>query len=55
VSEEPERELDDMEERARRLEAETEKAREDWERRKQDPSVPGATPDDGDDEDEDEG
>jgi hypothetical protein len=44
MSEEPERELEDMEERAERLEGDIEDAREDWERKKQDPGVPGAVP-----------
>jgi predicted nucleic acid-binding Zn-ribbon protein len=43
---EPESELDDMQERSERLEDEIESAREDWERRKRDPSVPGAKPED---------
>jgi hypothetical protein len=42
VSENPERELDDMQERSDRLEEEIEGVREDWERKKSDPSVPGA-------------
>jgi hypothetical protein len=43
--EKPERDLEDMEERAQRLEGEIDDAREDWERKKQDPSVPGAAGD----------
>ena len=39
---EPERELEDMEERSERLEDDIDSARENWERKKQDPSVPGA-------------
>jgi hypothetical protein len=39
---EPEREVEDMEERSERLEDDIDSAREDWERKKQDPSVPGA-------------
>jgi predicted nucleic acid-binding Zn-ribbon protein len=42
---EPERELEDMDERAERLEDEIDAAREDWERKKQDPAVPGAAGD----------
>jgi hypothetical protein len=44
MSEEPERELEDMEERAERLEDDIDTAREDWESKKQDPGVPGAQP-----------
>jgi hypothetical protein len=44
---EAERELEDLEERSERLEDETDAAREDWERKKQDPSVPGAVPEAG--------
>ena len=40
-----ERELDEMEERSERLEDEVSDAREDWERKKADPSVPGAAGD----------
>jgi predicted nucleic acid-binding Zn-ribbon protein len=46
-----EREVDDMEERAERLEDDIGEAREDWERKKRDPSVPGAPTDGEDDED----
>jgi hypothetical protein len=45
MSEQPEREIDDMEERSDRLEDEIDDAREDWERKKSDPSVPGAAGD----------
>jgi hypothetical protein len=45
VTEKPERELRDMEERAERLEDDIENVREDWERKKADPSVPGAAGD----------
>ncbi len=48
-----ERELDQMQERSDRLEEEIGDARKDWERKKADPAVPGAVPDDdadGDDE-----
>jgi predicted nucleic acid-binding Zn-ribbon protein len=40
-----ERELEDMEERSDRLEDEIDDVREDWERKKRDPSVPGAAGD----------
>ena len=46
------RELDEMEERSDELGAEIDDAREDWERKKADPSVPGAPGDDDDSEDE---
>ena len=51
-----ERELDDLQERSERLGDEIEGAGEDWERRKKDESVPGATgePRDGGDEEDDE-
>jgi septal ring factor EnvC (AmiA/AmiB activator) len=39
-----ERELDDMEDRADTLEEETEAAKADWERKREDDSVPGAPP-----------
>ena len=48
---EAEYELADMEERAERLEDDIDDAREDWERKKQDPSVPGAPTDGDGDED----
>jgi predicted nucleic acid-binding Zn-ribbon protein len=44
-NEEIDRELHDMEERTKHLEDEIEDEREDWERKKRDPSVPGATGD----------
>ena len=44
-ADELEQEADDMEERAERLEDATGSAREDWERKKADPSVPGAAGD----------
>jgi hypothetical protein len=43
MSEQPERELEEMEERSDRLEDEIDDAREDWRRKKSDSSVPGAT------------
>jgi hypothetical protein len=42
MTENPERELEEMEERAERLEDEIGGVREDWERKKADPGVPGA-------------
>ena len=46
---EPEREVEDMEERSERLEDQIDDTREDWERKKRDSSVPGApAEDDGD-------
>jgi hypothetical protein len=45
VSDEPEREVDEMQERADRLEDEIDKVREDWERKKADSRVPGAAGD----------
>ena len=45
MSENPEREPDEMEERTDRLEEEISEARKDWERKKSDPSVPGAAGD----------
>ena len=40
--EEPERDVEEMEERSEELEREIDAAREDWEAKKRDPSVPGA-------------
>jgi hypothetical protein len=51
MSERPEREIDEMEERSERLEDEIEEAREDWDRKKADPRVPGAPSEDDEDED----
>ena len=45
MTEEPERELEDMQERADKLEKEIENVREDWERKKRDPQIPGAAGD----------
>jgi hypothetical protein len=45
VSEEPEREVEEMQERADKLEGEIDEVRKDWERKKADPSVPGAAGD----------
>ena len=50
MSERPERELEDMEDRADRLGDEIDDAREDWERKKGDPQVPGAPEPDDEDE-----
>jgi hypothetical protein len=44
-ADELEHEAEDMQERVTRLEDETGEAREDWERKKGDPSVPGAAGD----------
>jgi hypothetical protein len=49
---EPEREVEEMEERSERLEQDIDDAREDWERKKADESVPGAPPDGDDDSDD---
>jgi hypothetical protein len=43
--EEPERDVEEMEERSERLENEIDEARGDWEAKKRDPSVPGAAGD----------
>ena len=48
-ADELERELDDMQERSERLGGDIEGAGEDWEQRKKDESVPGATADNDDD------
>jgi hypothetical protein len=40
----PERDVQEMEERVERLENEIAGARDDWERKRKDPSVPGAEP-----------
>jgi hypothetical protein len=45
MSENPERELEEMEERTERLDDEIGEVREDWEHKKADPSVPGAAGD----------
>ena len=42
MTEKPERELDEMQERSDKLEQEIEAVREDWERKKRDSSVPAA-------------
>jgi hypothetical protein len=44
-ADELERELDDMQLRSDQLEHEIDETREDWERKKRDPSVPGAAGD----------
>ena len=45
MSEKPEREVEEMQERSDRLEEEIEDTREDWESKKRDSSVPGAAGD----------
>ena len=45
MTENPERELDEMQERSDRLEDEIGAVREDWERKKADSSIPGAAGD----------
>ena len=45
-----ERELDDLEERSGRVEDHIEEAREDWESKEEDPSIPGAQPDEGEED-----
>ncbi len=50
MSEEPERELEEMEERASKLEEEIDTVRKDWERKKADPGIPGALQDDDSDD-----
>ena len=45
MTEEPEREVEEMQERADKLEEQIDAVREDWERKKADPSVPGAAGD----------
>ena len=47
-ADELERELDKLQERNDRLEEEIGDTRKDWERKKADPAVPGAVPDDED-------
>ena len=42
MTEHPERDVEEMEERSERLEEQIEETREDWERKKGDSSVPGA-------------
>ena len=45
-----ERELDDLEERSERVEDHIEETREDWESKEEDPSIPGAQPDEGEED-----
>ena len=45
MTEEPEREADDMERRSAQVGEDIEAAREDWERKQRDESVPGASGD----------
>ena len=54
-ADELERELDDMDERREKLGEEIGETEEEWERRKKDSRVPGATSDEDEDDDEDEG
>jgi hypothetical protein len=54
-ADEVERELDDLQERSENLGDQIEGAGEDWERRKKDESVPGATGEPRDEEDDDDG
>ncbi len=49
MSEEPEREVEEMEERSEKLEDDIDEVRKDWERKKADPGIPGALKDDSDD------
>ena len=49
----PERDVEEMEERTERLEREIADAKQDWERKRSDPGVPGALKPDEDDEDDD--
>jgi hypothetical protein len=54
MSDEPERDVEDMEERSERLKEKIEDTREDWERKQADEHVPGASQDDDEDSDADE-
>jgi hypothetical protein len=45
VTEKPERDVEEMEERSERLEEDIQDTREDWERKKRDSKVPGAAGD----------
>jgi hypothetical protein len=45
VTEQPEREVEDMEERVSKLDDQIDEVREEWERKKADSSVPGAAGD----------
>jgi hypothetical protein len=45
VTEEPERDVEEMQERADKLEEEIDEVREDWDRKKSDSTVPGAAGD----------
>ena len=45
MTENPERDVEEMQERSDRLEEDIKDVREDWERKKQDSSVPGAAGD----------
>ena len=50
-----EHEAERLEEQSQRVDEHIRQAREDWERKEEDPAVPGAQPDLGEDEDEGEG
>ena len=50
MTEEPEREVEEMQERASKLEDEIAEVRKDWERKKADPAIPGAPQDDDSDD-----
>jgi predicted nucleic acid-binding Zn-ribbon protein len=45
-----EQELDDLEERSERVEEHIEETREDWESKEEDSSIPGARPDEGEED-----
>jgi predicted nucleic acid-binding Zn-ribbon protein len=45
-----ERELDDLEERSERVEDRIEETREDWESKEKDSTIPGAQPDEGEED-----
>jgi hypothetical protein len=51
-ADELEAEAEHLKERTDKLEAEIGDVREDWERKKSDPSIPGAPPGDGDDDED---
>lgn len=52
-SEEPERTAEDLQQRADRVERDIERTRGDWERKQDDPNVPGAVPGESSDEEDD--
>jgi hypothetical protein len=51
-AEELEREAEDMEQRSERMGDEIDETRRDWEAKEQDPGVPGAQPDEDEDEEQ---